>query len=138
MTSGPEINIPSVVAEVRAAFDRYERGLEDNDVAVLDDTFWNHALTQRFGVAENLYGHAEIAAFRASRTPALKDQRARRLERTIVTTFGTDFAVANTEYVLLRNGKRGRQSQAWARFPEGWKVVAAHVSIMPDAAPAAA
>ncbi|ALM83647.1 oxalurate catabolism protein HpxZ [Bordetella sp. N] len=135
MTSGPEINIPSVVAEVRAAFDRYELGLEDNDVAVLDDTFWNHTLTQRFGVAENLYGHAEIAAFRASRTSTQKDQRARRLERTIVTTFGTDFAVANTEYVLLRNGKRGRQSQTWARFPEGWKVVSAHVSIMPDAAP---
>lgn len=128
--SQPEINLPDVVAEVRAAFERYERGLDDNDVAVLDDTFWNNPMTLRYGIAENLYGHAEIAAFRASRTPSQHSARTRQLERTIITTYGRDFATANTEYVVLRNGRRGRQSQAWVRFPEGWKVVAAHVSLM--------
>ena len=128
----PELNIPEVVAEVRAAFERYDRGLDENDVAVLDDSFWDSDHTLRYGVGENLYGHAMIAAFRASRTPAQHAARARRLENTRIVTFGRDFAVANTEYVILATGRRGRQSQSWARFAEGWKVVAAHVSMMPD------
>jgi hypothetical protein len=128
--STPEINDPAIVAEVRAAFERYDRGLEENDVSVLDDSFWNDPLTLRYGVNENLYGHGAIAAFRAGRKPAELAQRARRLENTVITTFGRDFAVANTEYVLLKDGRRGRQSQSWVRFPEGWKVVAAHVSLM--------
>lgn len=125
-----EINIPDVIAEVRAAFDRYDQGLVDNDVAVLDDSFWDSEHTLRYGVGENLYGHAQIAAFRASRTPSQHKSRARRLENTRIVTFGRDFAVANTEYVLLSTGERGRQSQSWLRTPDGWKVVAAHVSMM--------
>ena len=128
----PELNIPEVVAEVRAAFERYDRGLDENDVAVLDDSFWESEHTLRYGVGENLYGHAMIAKFRASRTPAQHVARARRLENTRIVTFGRDFAVANTEYVILSTGRRGRQSQSWARFTEGWKVVAAHVSMMPE------
>jgi len=127
-----ELNIPEVVAEVRAAFERYDRGLDENDVAVLDDSFWESEHTLRYGVGENLHGHAAIAAFRASRTPTQHASRARRLENTKIVTFGRDFAVANTEYVLLGNGKRGRQSQSWVRFPEGWKVVAAHVSMLAE------
>jgi hypothetical protein len=125
-----ELNIPEVVAEVRAAFERYDAALDVNDVAVLDDSFWDHPLTLRYGVAENLYGHAAIAAFRAGRTPAQHASRARRLENTIITTFGRSFATANTEYVLLSNGKRGRQSQTWVKTAAGWKVVAAHVSML--------
>jgi hypothetical protein len=135
MSSSPELNIPTVAAEVKAAFERYDKGLDDNDVAVLDDSFWDHPLTQRFGVGENLYGHAQIAAFRASRNGTQLQQRARRLENTIITTFGSDYAVANTEYVLLRNGQRGRQSQTWVKFPEGWKVVSAHVSLLAETTP---
>lgn len=132
MTEAPELNNPAVVAEVTAAFERYDRGLDTNDVAVLDDSFWDSPHTLRYGVAENLYGHAEIAGFRASRTPAQHQARARRLENTRITTFGGDFAVANTEYVILGTGRRGRQSQTWVRMPEGWKVIAAHVSLLPE------
>ncbi|HEY4250416.1 MAG TPA: oxalurate catabolism protein HpxZ [Roseomonas sp.] len=131
--TAPELNIPDVVAEVRAAFDRYDHGLDVNDVAVLDDSFWDSPHTLRYGVGENLHGHAAIAAFRASRTPAEHQARARRLENTLITSFGRDFAVANTEYVILSSGRRGRQSQTWVRMPEGWKVVAAHVSVLPEA-----
>jgi hypothetical protein len=129
MITPQEIDLPEIVAEVRAAFERYDLGLKENDVAVLDDSFWENPRTLRYGVAENLYGHAEIAAYRAARTTTQHAQRARRLEHTVVTTFGRDFAVANTEYVMLRNGSRGRQSQTWVRTQEGWKVVAAHVSM---------
>jgi len=132
MTDVTEIDNPEALAGLRAAFERYDRGLDENNVAVLDDSFWENARTLRYGVAENLYGHAEIAAFRASRTPTQHQSRARRLEHTVLTTFGRDFGVANTEYVLLANGRRGRQSQSWVRFPDGWKVVAAHVSLMQD------
>lgn len=134
MSSSPVLNIPLVVAEIKAAFDRYDKGLDDNDVPVLDDSFWDNPLTHRFGVGENLYGHAQIAAFRASRSSTQMRQRARRLENTIITTFGNDYAVANTEYVLLCNGRRGRQSQTWVRFPEGWKAVSAHVSLLAESA----
>ncbi len=124
------LNIPEVLAEVTAAFERYDNGLAENDVAVLNDSFWESDLTLRYGIGENLRSHAEIAAFRAARTPAQHASRARRLENTRITTFGRDFAVANTEYVLLADGRKGRQSQSWVRMPEGWKVVAAHVSML--------
>ena len=125
-----EIDNPDVVREVRAAFERYDRGLAENDVAVLNGSFWEDERTLRYGVGENLYGHAAIAGFRGARTPEQLRERARRLENTVFTTFGRDFAVANTEYVLLRDGRRGRQSQTWVRMSEGWRVVAAHVSLM--------
>ncbi len=123
-----EINIPEIVAEVSAAFDRYEKALTSNDVAVLDGAFWDSPLTIRYGAAENLYGFAEIAAFRAAR-PSVGLERS--IERTVITTFGRDMATACT---LFRRapGKIGRQSQTWARLPEGWRVVAAHVSVIDE------
>ena len=126
-----EINRPDVVTEVTAAFERYEQALMANDVAVLNELFWNSPLTLRYGLAENLYGHEAIAAFRGAR-----DARAieRRLINTVITTYGRDFATANTELERLRTGRRGRQSQTWLRLPEGWRIVAAHVSFY-DPAP---
>ncbi len=121
-----DINIPEVLAEVTAKFQRYERALVTNDVAVLDGAFWNSEHTIRYGAAENLHGFAEIAAFRASRP---SQGLARDLLRTVITTYGRDFATANTTF---RRGDRiGRQSQSWVRLPEGWRVVSAHVSILP-------
>jgi hypothetical protein len=130
----PAINIPDVKAEVEAAFVRYETALVTNDVAALDALFLDSPLTLRYGGAENLYGYAEIAAFRSGRSPAGLE---RTLERTVITTYGRDFATAWTLFrrASLR-GKIGRQSQVWVRTPGGWRVTAAHVSIIPD--PAAA
>jgi hypothetical protein len=118
-----DINLPEVIAEVTAAFERYERALVSNDVAVLDELFWRSPHTLRFGITENLYGHAAIAAFRSARSPA---GLARQLHHTVITSYGRDFATANTEFV--RAGRVGRQSQTWLRLPEGWRIVAAHVS----------
>jgi len=118
-----EINKPQILAEVTAAFRRYEQALIGNDIAVLDELFWNSPHTLRYGIGENLHGHAEIAGFRAARSPL---GLARELRNTAIVTFGDDFAVANTEFV--RNGGEGRQSQSWARMPQGWRIVAAHVS----------
>ncbi len=124
-----EINAPEVLKEVRAAFFRYEKALVENDVRVLDELFWNSAYTLRYGVAENLYGYAAIAEFRASRpVPAL----GRELVNTTITTYGRSFATANTEF--RRDQVHGRQSQTWLRTAEGWRVVAAHVSLMPKGA----
>lgn len=122
-----EINDPEVVAEVTTAFRRYEAALVSNDVAVLDELFWDDPLTIRYGIAENLYGYGEIKAFRAGRSPA---GLARELDRTVITTYGRDMATANT--LFRRGGRLGRQSQTWARTPEGWRVVSAHVSLMPE------
>lgn len=124
-----EINIPEVVAEVAAAFRRYETALVANDVATLDELFWKDERTLRFGATEDLYGYAEIAAFRAGRSPA---GLARELRRTVITTFGRDFATANTEFRRAGVARLGRQSQTWVRTPEGWRVVAAHVSFLPS------
>jgi hypothetical protein len=125
-----KINDPAVLAEVEAAFAAYEKALTTNDVETLDRLFRNAPETLRYGVGENLYGYAEIAAFRAGRSPA---GLMRKLERTSITTYGDDFATAST---LFRResmaGKIGRQSQSWVRFPEGWRVVAAHVSVIPE------
>ncbi len=121
----PGINLPGVVAEVRAAFDRYEKALVANDVAVLDELFWDSPHTLRYGVTENLHGYAAIRAFRAARSPG---GLARELRNTVITTYGRDFATANTEFV--RGAKTGRQSQTWMRTAAGWRVVCAHVSLL--------
>ena len=122
-----QIDLPEVVAEVREAFERYEQALVTNDVATLDELFWRAPQTVRYGIAENLYGHDEIRAFRAGRSPV---GLARTLERTVITTFGRDFATASTEFRRAGASRIGRQSQSWVRFPEGWRVVAAHVSLL--------
>ena len=121
-----EINVPEVLAEVEQAFARYERALVANDVAELDALFWRSPQTLRYGVTENLYGYDEIAAFRAGRSPA---NLARDLLKTVITTYGRDFATANAEF--RRPTGTGRQSQTWVRTDEGWRVVAAHVSLLP-------
>ncbi|MGI4780023.1 MAG: oxalurate catabolism protein HpxZ [Janthinobacterium lividum] len=123
----PEINLPYVVAEVTAAFARYEDALVNNKVDVLDELFWNSPRTLRYGVGENLYGFGEIQAFRAGR-PAVGLMR--ELLRTEITTYGTDFATANCEFRRDGSVKAGRQSQTWMRTAQGWRVVAAHVSLL--------
>jgi Protein of unknown function (DUF3225) len=122
-----EINHPETLAEVSAAFARYEKALISNDVAVLDELFWNSPHTLRYGVGENLYGFAEIQAFRAGR-PSQGLQRD--VLRTVITTYGRDYATANIEFQRVGGNKTGRQSQTWVRMPEGWRVVAAHVSLL--------
>ena len=120
-----EVNRPEVLAEVEAAFARYEAALVSNDVAVLDELFWDSPHTIRYGPAESLYGRDEILAFRQARPSAGLD---RSLMRTVITSFGMDMATANTEFRRPGVAKVGRQSQIWVRMPEGWRVVAAHVS----------
>ena len=120
------VNDPRVLAEVEAAFARYEAALIGNDVAVLDELFWGSRQTIRYGPAESLYGQDEILAFRKARPSAGLD---RMLRRTVITTFGNDFATANTEFTREGTTKIGRQSQSWTRMEEGWRVVAAHVSL---------
>jgi hypothetical protein len=125
-----EIDLPEVVAEVKAEFERYEKALIANDVAVLDSIFRNDARSIRYGGGENLYGYKEIEAFRAARSPAGLD---RTLSKTVITTYGRDFAVASTLFHRpTMVGKVGRQMQTWVRFPEGWRVVAAHVSVISE------
>jgi len=125
-----EIDLPEVVAEVTAEFERYEKALVSNDVATLDGTFRNDPRTIRYGGGENLYGYAEIAAFRAARSPT---GLARTLSKTVISTYGRDHAVASTLYHRpSMPGKIGRQMQTWVRFPEGWRVVAAHVSAIDE------
>jgi hypothetical protein len=125
-----EIDLPDVVAEVRTAFERYEAALVSNDVAVLDSIFHNDPRSIRYGGGENLYGYAEIEAFRAARSPA---GLARTLSKTVITAYGRDFATASTLFHRpTMKGKVGRQMQTWVRFPEGWRVVAAHVSVIEE------
>ncbi len=127
-----EIDRSDVVAEVTAAFARYERALAENDVPTLNAIFRVDPRTIRYGGGENLYGHAEIAAFRGARSPA---GLARTISRTVITTYGQDFAVASTLFHRASaSGKVGRQMQTWVRFPEGWHVVAAHVSMIDEPA----
>ncbi len=122
-----EINIPEVVAEVTEAFMRYERALVGNDVAALDALFWDSTHTLRFGIAENLYGHAAIAGFRSTR-PAM--DLTRRLMNTVITTYGRDTATANTEFQRVGSTITGRQSHMWLRTDGGWRIAAAHVSLL--------
>jgi hypothetical protein len=123
-----EINLPEVVAEVRSAFTRYEQALVANDVAALDQLFWISPFTLRYGVGENLYGYDAIAFFRATRPPIIMT---RRLMNTVITAFGRDFATANTEFQREGSTVTGRQSHVWLRTLEGWRIAAAHVSLMP-------
>ena len=125
-----DIDLPDVLAEVSAQFARYEKALVSNDVAVLDELFRNDSRTLRYGIGENLYGYDQIMTFRAARSPI---GLGRTTDKIVITTYGRDAAVAST--LFYRDslpGKVGRQMQTWVRFPEGWKVVAAHVSIIND------
>jgi len=126
-----EINIPEIHAEVSAAFYRYEQALVANDVAVLDELFHDNEHTLRFGVTENLFSYAEIAEFRASRP---SQGLVRTLIRTVITTYGRDFGVANTSFRREGADRVGRQSHTWLRTPDGWRIVAAHVSLLPAGA----
>lgn len=121
------INLPSVLAEVQAVFARYEDALVHNKIDVLDALFWNSPHTLRYGATENLYGFDAIQAFRAGR-PAQGLER--KLLKTVITTYGQDFATANVEFQRKGSSKTGRQSQTWLRTPVGWRVVAAHVSLL--------
>ncbi len=123
-----EIDLPDVVAEVTREFERYERALMANDVALLCALFRDDPRTIRYGGGENLYGYEEIEAFRAARSPA---GLARTLSKTVITTYGRDVAIASTLFHReSAPGKVGRQMQTWVRFPEGWRVAAAHVSMI--------
>ena len=122
-----EINLPYVVAEVTAAFTRYEDALVNNKVDVLDQLFWNSPQTLRYGAGENLYGYEAIQAFRTARP---SQGLARELLHTLITTYGRDFATANCEFRREGSTATGRQSQTWMRTDRGWRVVAAHVSLM--------
>ena len=121
------INLPDVLAEVTTQFARYEDALVNNQVDVLDELFWHSPHTLRYGATENLYGYAAIQAFRAGR-PA--QGLARAILKTVITTYGQDFATANVEFQRVGSARPGRQSQTWLRTPEGWRVVAAHVSLL--------
>lgn len=127
--SAAEVNRPEVLAEVRAAFERYERALVGNDVTTLDELFWASPHTVRYGATENLYGRDAIIAFRKARSPL---NLARTLRNTVITTFGTDFATASTEFLRPPGTKVGRQMQTWVRTEAGWRVVAAHVSLLAE------
>jgi ketosteroid isomerase-like protein len=125
-----DIDLPGIIAEVTAAFARYEQALVANDVATLDELFHDDIRTIRYGGTETLYGYDAIKAFRAARSSA---DLARTLSKTVITTYGRDFAVASTVFHRASApGKIGRQMQTWVRFPEGWRVVAAHVSMIDD------
>ena len=126
-----DVDLPDVLAEVTAAFARYEAALVSNDVAVLGELFRADPRTLRYGTAENLYGIDEIAAFRSARSPI---GLGRRTDKTLITSYGRDAAVASTLFYreAWGGGRVGRQMQTWVRFPEGWRIVAAHVSIIDD------
>jgi hypothetical protein len=125
-----ELDLPEVVAEVTAAFEAYEKALVSNDVATLDELFRKDSRTIRYGGMEILYGYNEIAAFRAARSPV---GLTRTLSKTVISTYGRDHAVASTLYRRpSQPGKIGRQMQTWVRFPEGWRVAAAHVSVIDE------
>jgi 1-carboxybiuret hydrolase subunit AtzH-like protein len=125
-----DVDLPDVIAEVSAAFARYERALVSNDVATLNELFRDDARTLRYGIGENLYGHNAIKSFRAARSPI---GLARRTGGTVITTYGRDTAVASTLFYRdTMSGKVGRQMQTWVRCPEGWRIVAAHVSVIDE------
>src|SRR3954454_10030564 len=123
-----QVDLPDVLAEVSTQFERYETALVANDVGVLDELFRADNRTLRYGIGENLYGYDEIKAFRAARSPV---GLMRKTAKTVITTYGRDAAVASTLFYRdSAPGKVGRQMQTWVRFPEGWLIVAAHVSII--------
>jgi hypothetical protein len=123
-----EIDLPEIVAEVKAVFERYERAVVSNDVETLDQLFHDDSRTIRYGATENLYGYDEIKKFRAARSPV---GLARTLSRTVITTYGRNYAVASTLFHRdTAPGKVGRQTQTWVRCPDGWRVVVGHVSMI--------
>jgi hypothetical protein len=122
-----EINIPEVVSEVTVAFMRYERALIANDVAELNALFWDSRHTLRYGINENLLGHDAIAGFRGGR-PAM--DLTRDLMNTVITTYGRDLGTANTEFQRVGGTIPGRQSHVWLRTDDGWRIAAAHVSLL--------
>src|SRR3954468_21692216 len=125
-----DLDLPEVVAEVTEQFARYEQALVDNDIAVLGELFRDDARTLRYGIGENLYGYGAISAFRAARSPV---GLRRTTDKTVITTYGRDTAVASTLFYRdSMPGRVGRQMQTWVRFPEGWRIVAAHVSIIDE------
>ena len=128
-----EINLPDVLAEVTDAFMRYEAALNSNDVATLDASFWASPQTLRYGIGEQLYGHDEIAAFRAGRDPGGVVQRD--LLKVWIVTYGRDFGTANCEFRRHGQTRLGRQSHTWLRTADGWRIVAAHVSFLGEATP---
>jgi LmbE family N-acetylglucosaminyl deacetylase len=121
------IDHPAVLEAVTAAFYRYEKALISNDIAVLDELFWEDARTVRFGATENLYGIAQIRDFRNAR-PSQGLERL--LRHTVITAYGEEMAVASTEFTRENSERVGRQMQTWVKFPCGWRIVAAHVSLM--------
>ncbi len=121
------INDTDTLAEVSAAFSLYEKALMANDIATLDGLFWESPRTLRYGVGENLYGITAIRDFRKNRAGGSPP---RVLRNTVVTTYGTNYATANTEFIRDPSTPIGRQSQTWVRFPHGWRIVAAHVSLL--------
>jgi hypothetical protein len=121
------VNDPDTLAEVEAAFASYERALMENNLEALDALFWDSRFTVRFGPGQNLYGMEAIAAFRLARVGGSPQ---RTLANTIITSFGADFATANTEFQRVGAPRPGRQSQSWVRFPVGWRVVSAHISML--------
>jgi hypothetical protein len=125
-----DVDLPEVLTEVTEQFARYEKALVSNDVAVLDELFRNDARTLRYGIGENLYGYDAITAFRAARSPA---GLMRKTAQTVITSYGRDTAIASTLFYRdTAPGRVGRQMQTWVRFAEGWKIVAAHVSIIDE------
>ena len=127
MTAASEINHPDVLAEAKDAFARYEQALVTNDVATLNELFWNSPHTIRYGITECLYGYDQIKSFRSARSPV---NLVRTLRNTVITTYGSDLAIASTEFLRPTTPKIGRQMQTWKKMPEGWRVIAAHVSFM--------
>ncbi len=123
------VNDAATLAEVERVFDAYETALATNDVAALDGFFFDSPHTLRYGVGENLYGFAAIAAFRLARPGGSPP---RRIIRRVITTYDSDFATANVEFQREGGGRIGRQSQTWVRFDIGWRIVAAHVSLMAE------
>ena len=119
-----KVNIPEVLEEVRAAFDRYNRAVDENDIDVMNELFWDSPHTVRYGRTENLYGHDDIAAYRTIRKTTIE----RSYPRTVITSFGRDFAIAWTEARIKGSAGLGRQSQTWVRTDNGWRIVAAHLS----------
>lgn len=123
-----EVDLPEIVAEVEACFAAYETALINNDVDALTAMFSDLPQTIRYGINENLYGAREIHAFRAGRSPA---GLSRVLARTVISTYGRDFAIASTLFERASApDKVGRQMQSWVRMPQGWRIVAAHVSLV--------
>jgi hypothetical protein len=121
-----EINLPEVINQVKLAFESYEKNLIENNVDALIDSFWHHPSAVRFGATENLYGWQEIQNFRQQRTPPAR----RELMHTVITTFGKEYANISTEFKNAK-GEVGRQMQSWILTQDGWRIAAAHISLLP-------